>query len=459
MQTGLALVTINAPRRRVDVALPQHIPLVDLLPDVLQHAGDGLADDGESHGGWVLRRTGGAVLAGAQTLQSQGVRDGEVLHLVPARERWPELEFDDVVEAIAAGARRRGAAWSGVQTGAATLAAAGVVLTVALAALLRAGPGSRAAPLVVLAVAACLTLGGALASRVYDRRAAGVALGAFALPYAFAAGALFAAGDPVVPAAGVRWLGAPELLLGSAALTLLGVLGLVGVGAGRAIFAASVLVGLLGCLAALTGLVLPAPEAAAILASALVCGVGLLPLLAIRLGRLPMPPVTMPAGDKAGEPDRDRVFAAVARADELLGGMLIGHAVLTTVAAIVLVVDGGVAGKVLAGVSGVALLLRSRVFVTVRQRVPLVVGGLAALAALGSALAVRPDGPSPVALAGLGLAIALTLTAAGATYSHKPAGPYLGRAADLLDTALVVAVVPIACAVLGLYARAGALID
>ncbi|RBI94713.1 hypothetical protein DRA43_32570, partial [Micromonospora provocatoris] len=53
-----------------------------------------------------------------------------------------------------------------------------------------------------------------------------------------------------------------------------------------------------------------------------------------------------------------------------------------------------------------------------------------------------------------GLALALTAVTAGATYARRPVSPYLGRLADLTDTALVVAVVPVACAVLGLYGRA-----
>jgi len=50
------------------------------------------------------------------------------------------------------------------------------------------------------------------------------------------------------------------------------------------------------------------------------------------------------------------------------------------------------------------------------------------------------------------------VVAAGATYSKREPGPYLGRAADILDTLMVVAVVPVACAVLGLYGRARGLV-
>src|SRR3954465_16001202 len=110
MSVGLARVTISAPQRRVDVALPEHVPLAELLPEVLRHAGEGLADDGEKHGGLVLRGTDGVALATSQGRFPQGVRGGEVLHLVPARDEGPELEYDDVVEAIPDGARR-GSVW------------------------------------------------------------------------------------------------------------------------------------------------------------------------------------------------------------------------------------------------------------------------------------------------------------------------------------------------------------
>ncbi|SNT66078.1 type VII secretion integral membrane protein EccD [Asanoa hainanensis] len=453
MHTGLALVTVNAPHRRVDVALPQDVPLADLLSEIVRHAGAALADDGEAHGGWVLRRTDGTALEGGATLAAQGVRDGELLHLVPAGQDWPELEFDDVVEAIADGARSHGTAWSGEQTVTATLAGAGVALGVALVALLRAGPDSAAAMLTTLGVAAGLTVAGILAARAYGHRPAGIALGAYSLPYAFAAGALLlAGGDAVGPVPGLTWIGAPELLLGSAALALHGVLGIIGVGAGRRIFAAAVLAGLLGAATAGIGFALTAEGAAAILLAVLVCGVGSLPVLAIRLARLPIPPVT---GSTSAGTDTDQVRTAVTRAEELLGGLLIGHAVLAAAAAAVLATTGGGWGRTLAGVCGVALLLRARVFRTVRQRVPLLAAGTVALTAVALAVAQLAT-----VLAGvLGLAVALLLTAAGVGYARRPAGPYLGRAADLLDTGLLVAVIPVACAVLGLFAQAQTLID
>ncbi|MEU7716101.1 type VII secretion integral membrane protein EccD [Micromonospora chalcea] len=455
MTSGLARVTISAPRRRVDVALPEQVPLAELLPEVLRHAGEGLADDGERHGGWVLRRTDGGVLATAQALLPQGVRDGEVLHLVPARAEWPELEYDDVVEAIVDGARRRGAAWSARATRAAALGGAAVPLAVGLVAVVAAGPGERGWP-VAAAVALILVLTATAASRAYGDGAVGATLGGYALPWAATAGALaVASGDPVGPIPGLRWVGAPELLVGSVALLLVAVLGLLGVASRSRVFVAGVTVGVAGVVSALGGLLLDPAGAAAVLLAVLVFALGGLPLLAIRVGKLPLPPLTLPSPAGTRDlPDRGRVHAAVARAEEVLTGMLLGHALLAVGAVAVLVATGRTAGLLLAAVAAGVLLLRSRLFVAVRHRVPAVVAGLAGYALLGAVLAERAGPAGRFALGVGGLALALAAVTAGATYARRPVSPYLGRLADLTDTTLVVAVVPVACAVLGLYDRA-----
>ncbi|MFD2766696.1 type VII secretion integral membrane protein EccD [Micromonospora eburnea] len=466
MTIGLARVTISAPQRRVDVALPEQVPLAELLPEVLRHAGEGLADDGERHGGWVLRRTDGAVLATAQALLPQGVRDGEVLHLVPARAQWPELEYDDVVEAIADGARRRGAAWSPAATRAATLTGAGVPLAVGLFAVLAAGPGHHTGWPVATGVALLLVLAATVASRAYGDGPAGATLGGYALPYAAAAGALaVGSGDPVGAFGPLPWVGAPELLTGSVALLLASVLGLFGVASRSRVFVAGATAGSAGGLAALGGLLLDPAGTAAVLLCVLVFALGGLPLLAIRLGKVPLPPITLPPSAPAGGPDgvrdlpdRGRVHAAVARTEEMLTGMLLGHALLAVAATAVLATTGGWAGRLLAAVGCAVLLLRSRLFVAVRHRVPTVAAGLAGYVLLGVVLVDHTGPGGRLVLTAGGLALALLAVAAGATYARRPVSPYLGRLADLADTALVVSVVPVACAVLDLYDRARGLL-
>jgi type VII secretion integral membrane protein EccD len=473
VSVGLARVTINAPSRRIDVALPEHVPLAELLPEVLRHAGEGLADDGEKHGGWVLRRTDGVALATAQGLFPQGVRDGEILHLVPARNDWPELEYDDVVEAIAEGARRRGSAWTASTTRTATLAAAGVLLSVGLLALLLAGPAWTGAAFAGLGVAVVLAVAGVTASRAYGDARAGAALGAYAMPYAFAGGAvLVSSGDRVGVLAPVAWLGDAELLAGSVALLLVAALGGIGVAGSLRLFTAGSVAGLLGAVAAGTSMVTSAAGAAAVLMSILVCGIGALPLLAIRFGKMPTPPVTLPTGvdaaagftgvnaagavDAARErPDRVSVFAAVTRTEELLAGMLLGHAVLAAGAFLVLAASGALSARILIAIAAAALLLRSRLFVTLRQRLPLVVGGLTGTFVLGADLLRAAGGPQLLAVTAAVLILAIVTVVAGATYSRRPPSPYLGRAADLTDTLAVVSVIPVACAVIGLYQAVG----
>jgi type VII secretion integral membrane protein EccD len=478
MSIGLARVTVSAPQRRVDVALPEHVPLAELLPELLRHAGEGLADDGERHGGWLLRRTDGTALAPAQGLFAQGVRDGEVLHLVPARDDWPELEYDDVVEAIADGVRRRGPAWTPASTRTATLVAGAVLLALGLFAVLTAGPAWAGAAPAGLGGAVLLAVAAGVASRAYGDAAAGAALGAYALPYAFAGGAvLVSSGDPVGVLGPLPWLGGEELLSGCVALLLTAAFGAIAVASRLRVFAAAGLAGLLGALTALAGLGTTAAGAAAVLLAALVCGIGALPVLAIRFGRMPRPQVTLPTGadsetfagtpggphpggplDAARErPDRAAVFAAVSRTEELLTGLLIGHAVAASAAFVVLAASGGLAARILVAVSAAALLLRSRLFVTRRQRVPLVAAGLVGVAALGVDLLHAATAGTLLLGCASAVALALITMVAGATYATRPPSPYLGRAADVLDTLSVLSVLPVACAVLGLYAQVGSI--
>ncbi len=441
---GLARVTVSAPHRRVDVALPEHAPLAEFLPELLRHAGEDLADEGETHGGWVLRRADGVPLAVGLGLASQGVRDGALLHLVPARTGWPELEYDDVVEAIAAGARRYGRSWDGGATRVTALAVAGLAALIGLVALLRSPAHPPTTAAVALGAAVVLLLAGVAASRAYGDGVAGAALAAYALPYA-------ALGGLTVVGSGSGWVSPARLLVAAVAVLLGAAVGGLGVGRALRLFVAAGVLGLAGVLGALLAGWLPAAGAAAVVLAALVTGVLAVPLLAVRLGKLPVPVPTpvLPGGAATEHPDREKIFAAVVRADELLTGMLTGVALGSLLADLWLVRAGGAGGRVLVAVAGGALLLRARVFPAVRQRLPLLLAGVGAAVAL--IVAVPPSGNSGPALAPALVAVVLLLVVAGSAYRRRTPGPYLGRAADILEALCVVSVIPAACAVLGLY--------
>jgi len=441
MNVSLARITVCGPRRRLDLALPGHVPVAELLPELLRHNGDGLADDGERHGGWVLRRADGVPVSAGQALHQQGIRDGDVLHLVPGRTYWPEPEYDDVAEAIAAAARQQGRTWSAATTRGYALGAAGLWLGVGWLVLVGAGTATAERARAAALVGAAVLVVGVLAGRAWRDAAAGVVLGAGSLPYAFAAG-LLAAGDggPV----GLRpddWPTAAAMATGLLVLLGAAVTAGAAVAAGGPVFVAVATVAGLGSMAAVAAsTVTGASGAAAGLLVVVGCGVGLLPRLAVRLGQVP---TVVGTGDL--------VSRTVVRAERLLTGMLIGYAAVGVAASVVLVQVGGVVGVVLVGVVGLAMSLRSRTFVSTRQRLPLLVAGTAAttLCVFGVLPAYLPVSTPTLVVAG-GV-VAVSTAAAGARYAGRSPSPYLSRAADLLEITVLICVVPLAGAVFGLY--------
>ncbi|WP_026212491.1 type VII secretion integral membrane protein EccD [Longispora albida] len=443
--TGLARVTIASPRRRIDVALPEGSPVAELLPRILAHAGEGLADEGETHGGWMLRRADGTPLTPGRTLTAHNIHDGEILYLVPRRAQWPELDYDDVVDAIATGAKAHGPAWSGPATRRTALTIAGVALALGWLALLFPVPGSgRLIPgLFALGTGLVLVVTGIVLARALADGLAGATVALYGLPYGFLGGLTVLADPAFTPA---------NLLLGSAALLVLAVTGYAGVADTPRFFAAAITTALYGLLGGLLALWLGPAGAAALVATALLGLTAAYPLLSMRLGKLPVPAVTIPDDGLAPLPDRARVFSAVARADELLTGMLQATLVTWAATAAILTLHAGVPAGILVLVVSAALILRARLFPAVRHRLPLLVSGVLGLTALTLTLLAAAS-PAVRLVAGFGtlLVLAGAVLTAGLVYSRRTPSPYLGRAADILDVVLVISVVPVACSVLGLY--------
>ncbi|GGN18993.1 type VII secretion integral membrane protein EccD [Actinoplanes campanulatus] len=450
---NLARVTIAAPERRMDVALPDNMLVAELLPHLLRHAEGGLGETGDLGGGWVLRRATGAALEPHRNLTAQGIRDGELLHLKPVREDWPELAYDDVVEVIASGSRRAGRAWAGAATRDTGLAITAVALLMGLAGLAFTGPQWRTPGVIAIGVALALTVGGVLLSRAFRDAGAGAVVAAAGLPYAFFGGAwLIMPGD-----AGFLDTGAPGLLLGSAALLVLSLLGHTGVAGLPRLFVAGIAASLTGLLAALLSIAgITAAGAAAV---ALTTAIGLLPaypVLAGWLGRLPFPELPSRAEEILADkptPRRSDVFAAVVRASEVLTGLLLSTAICSVVSIVYLTAQRpDISGVLLIVAAVAALLLRARLLPMPRQRVPLLVAGLTGLAVLGLGAAYHADGRSPgmLLLAGAGVAAVIALSTA-LVFSRRQPSPYLGRAADVFDVVAIMALIPLACAVIGIF--------
>lgn len=454
--TGLARVVVVAASRRLDLALPERLPLAALLPSVVRQAGavemEAHHGTGRSGAGWALRRVDGTMLDPTRTLAAQGVRDGEVLYLAQRQADWPEPDYDDVVEAIAAGARQQGSMWTPVTTRRAGLTGAVIALTVALTVALSAGPPWQVPAAVLVGVGVMLLLAGTVLSRAAGDSLAGAVFAGLAAPYVSFGSLLLLAGNDTT----LGRLGAPHLLIAAVALLLTGVLGQLGVADAGNVFLAIVCCGVAAAIGALLGLTpLDGPQSAAAVLAVLVLLHPALPFLAVRLGKLPMPTIPQTTEDLMRDealPPQPAVFAAAKRADEILAGLVLGVSVASTVCLVVLARTGGVAAVLLSALASVALLLRVRAWRTVRLRVPMLLAGAlgVGMLVLGWANTASAGIALGVALPGL-LAAAAVAATAGLVYSKRALSPYPGRIADIVDVLAVISVVPVAAAVLGLY--------
>lgn len=451
MTADLVRVTVAAPGRNADVALPGTVEVAALLPSLMRHLGESLVD-GEPSGGWALRRTDGKPLDTGRPLAVQ-VRDGDTVYLVPGRAHWPEPEYDDLADAMAAGLRRA-PHWDGGATLTFGLAVVGVALLSGLFPVLTFHGGGPAPGLAALGMAVLLIGLGAVLARAFGALRSGAVLASCALPYAFAGGLVVLAGPMVGAEAGtVAGSLAGRVMLGSATVVAFAVLGHVALsGAGR-LFIAAISAGLLGVVGGLVGMWATGPAAAAVLVAVLVIGLVGFPVLAMRIGRLPFPVVPQTAQDLTTItlPQPGPLNAAVLRTHEALTGLLTGAAVVNVVGAVVLAGDS-VAATLLVFLAGSLNLLRGRLFTAVAHRLPLLVAGAAGLAVCAGAVV---GGLTPNGRLLWGLVVAVAAATVGLvtslTYSRRRPSPYLQQTAEIADVTLTLLVVPVACSVLGLF--------
>jgi type VII secretion integral membrane protein EccD len=453
--SGLARITIASPSRRVDVALPDQLPAAELLPGLLRHAGEDLADMGQENGGWVLRRTDGSMIDATQTLAAQAVRDGEILHLGHRYDEWPEMDYDDVVDAIATEARRQVRTWTGAATRRAAVVVTAVASAIALILILSTGPvltagASWTRPTVAaLVLAGLFTLAAVALARALGDAGTGAAVGTIALFFGFTGGLIIFNGHH-----SLLGIHAQQLTAGAAVLIVVSVLCYAGVADRTQFFVGGIQAGTFGVIGGLIGLTDLSPsDIAGILLAAIVALTPMLPLLSIRLGKLPVPALPASTDDLLADQPQvplPRVYATVRRTDELLTGLLIGNAVVAVIAQLILVVNGRQTALILIGLAATSMLLQGRLFPTLRHRTSLLTAGLAGMAMLVARALTRSDDfrlmaivPALVILAGLVLS-------AGRHYQHRQPGPYLGRIADILDVLLIIAVVPMTCLLVGL---------
>lgn len=448
-------LVVVGPTSRVDLSVPVHVPLADLLPTLLRSLGADLADRGLEHSGWVLQRLGEAPLDEDSTTEDLALVDGDVLHLRPRSEQIPPLDFDDLVDGVATGIGNRTGLWRPETTRLVSLFTFGFWILVALLVpLLDAPAGARL--LTALGATVFLVAGTTGAQRILKDVAVARLAAAAAVLFAVETGYLLGVGYGPDSASSSGVVLVAMVGLGTA--TAIGVLLLVveRKALGPPVIGV-VLVAVFGLVAAAlrSSSDLPWVRIAAVLLVVIVVLRPMVPLISFKLAGLSLPELPVEPEDLQSDIDPEpgrALLAATAAADMFMTTL---HLACGLVSMIVLVRLGSAPGTlvVIAALLGsVAQLLTIRPMTSTWHRLALGIPAAIGIAATLLALALRgqPDGGRPWVLS-----LILLLAAAAAGIAHimprRRLTPIWGRIGDWGQTLTVVALIPVIFGILGAY--------
>ncbi|WP_455357307.1 type VII secretion integral membrane protein EccD [Streptomyces sp. SYSU K217416] len=481
--TGFCRVTVVAPDSRIDVALPEDIAVADVYPEILRLTGQ--TQPAGTPTGYHLVRRDGTVLDGARTLVAQQVLDGEVLSLRPFAESLPPAVFDDVSDAVASAVVRDRHLWSDDLLRGAGLVG-GVLLLVLMGFVLWFADPVRhdmhgLPGIIAGAAGVLLTAFAGVRARVYGDRSAAVALGLGALPH------LLIAGSGIIGPDAGHGPGRLQFLLGCVCVLLASVALVALTPSGDAPFVAATFLATAGVLATFVAILTEASATAtaAVCAPVAIGLVAFLPGLSARFARLPIgyaSPRSAAGDDFDADPnetpeaqpvDADRIAAQARRGHEMLLGLVGGSAAVVVGSAAVLGFSDNIWGQVLALATGLAMLLRARLFRYTSQVTCVLVAGISAIGLLVLGLSLNPPadllfelvrfgdrGALDIRTIWLSAAVAAgaaLLTAIGLIIPRKGLSPFWGRLLDLAEGAVLLSLVPLCLAVLDVFNAARSL--
>src|SRR5690606_34358927 len=456
------------PDSRIDVALPDDVPVADVYPEILRLARQTAAEGAPV--GYHLVRRDGTVLDSSRSFAAQRILDGELLTLRPFAESLPPAVFDDVSEAVASAVTRDRSLWRDDLTRAAGLTGGGVLLALLAFVAWTADPrhDMHGLPGILAGVAGVLLVVlGCVRARVYDDRAAGIALGLGALPN------MGVAGSGLVSLSEGQGIGKLQFLLACAAVLVASVVLPLCSPRGDGPFVAFAVasgLALTATFVALLGRWTPS-EIAALCAPLAVGALAFLPGMSMRFARLPIgfdAPDTAQRTAYGADPepqepvDAERIAAQARRGHELLVGLLGGCALLAVGSTLVLGFSDNVWARLLALATGIALLMRAQLFRYTAQVAGLLAAGLGSLVALGLGLALNPphamirdalrgdradlDIRTIWLVAAIAVAAAI-ITAIGLVASRSGLTPFWGRFLEITEGFVLLTLVPLALAV------------
>ncbi|MEV6232740.1 type VII secretion integral membrane protein EccD [Saccharopolyspora shandongensis] len=436
--------------RSVELAVPTEIPLADLLPAILRHAGQDLADQGVEHEGWVLQRLGQPPLDENRTTAELGLADGETVHLRPRSAALPEVDFDDLVDGIASQMRSRRDRWNDRLTRWMLLAFAGFALALGWMTLAVAENPLLSTVLAGASAAGLLVAGGTLA-RAKSATVTGSVLGVFGVAYAMQCGWFLPAA--IYPAA------PPAMGLVCAAVLgmLLAVLALLSISDAALLFVGILLPGSLITVVLLVSAALSwrVDQAAAFGLALCVVAMSFVPTMSFRLAGLSLPALPSSADelDEDVEPvPHQTVVERSAVATQYLVTFNIALAVTEVVMFTAVVSAWQLWQAVLALVTAGLLLLRARSLEGAWSRWPVLIAGGYGAAVFWAWLLVGADPVLRLAvLFPVSLVLVLVLLLCARAMPGRRPKPYWGRAIDIVEGLVAVALIPLLLAVLDVY--------
>ncbi|MEU6128257.1 type VII secretion integral membrane protein EccD [Saccharopolyspora sp. NPDC047091] len=452
----LCRVTVFGPDGKADLAVPVSTSVADLLPVLLSHTRRRPAED--EPGSWVLQRLGEPPLDPDGTPETLDWLEGERLHLRPAADPLPQLDFDDLADGIATSVEQHPDRWRPEFGSRLFQVLSGVLLGLLAMVLLGDGPtGLHAGFAGGLAL---IFTGGALplAENLKDVALARL-IGLAGCGYAGIAGLIAADGVPggVAPTP-------PGLLVGTGCAALAAVVLLVlHRFAGRSVPFGPFLTVLLLAVVVHGGVWLglgfglrPGQTAGAL--AAVVFGVVLFaPKVTVRAAFLRGPQLPRNAADLQQDIDpagAEDVTSRTGHADRYLSAALVCAAAVLVAAFPLIMTETGWVTWALVSVLSCSVLLRSRALFSAWQRVSLVAAGTSGLSLVALAFA-REFSPGWRALLVLGLLLVLLALVLGALRPlHRRMLPIWGHLANIFDTCTAIAVLPLLFQLLELYAWA-----
>ncbi|MEV7289973.1 type VII secretion integral membrane protein EccD [Streptomyces sp. NPDC093252] len=451
--SGLCRLTVRAPEKLLDLAVPADIPVADLLPVIVGYAGDDLYESGLEHGGWALQRVGGDPLDPEGTAQSLELHDGDMLLLRPVAETLPPVRFDNLVDGVSSTIRDLPNSWS-PEVSRWALRSVLLVVLAAVLLLLALTEGAGADRAVVCGGAVLMLLAGAgAAARVLEDMPGAILLGLAAGPFAALGGTLVvgdATGVGDGGLTGARWLA------GAALWGIATALAMTVVTSWPVAFVASIVVAVAGVLGGVLMLTLDESvdgAAAGVTVIAVLFG-AFVPTLSFSLSgfRLPPLPTTPDELQEGIDPyPSDELTARTAATDRWMTGLYLAVGVICSAClaglATALSTPQLLTGALLCAV----LLLHGRNLGNAWQRLALVLPGAVGAVLLTVCAALQRDWDGQLTAVGMllgGVVVAIILW----TVPGRRLLPYWGRAGDLFQSAAAIALLPMVLWVLDVYA-------